>query len=275
MLAGCNQVYGLDATRPRDAAFFDGVDAPFGCPDRGGTPRYAPMLQQVVGGCSSYTANEADTFATAICRDTNGGASYPSESVGGGPFMRITSITDPIEQARLAPEGDELFVVVRASATTMRIDAYRRMTDGWKFSYTVDPGRALSSPIYIGTPTRGPQRRMMLSVYNGFSGFELQEIEFDATAGRVVGPKYGNELGFIPYFAPDLMPDGLRGYHGTINDPSELYFDRGSLAEPFTSARAIESVPGNNDAFITANCARIYIYSSDLRTLFYRVEQVP
>jgi hypothetical protein len=108
---------------------------------------------------------------------------------------------------------------------------------------------------------------MMISVYNNFSAYELSEIEIDATSGRIVHTYTPSEL---PggQMAPNLLPDGLRMYYPNYGQPLR-YFDRPSLDVIYSSPRTITSAPLLNEVFMTADCARLYIYSADLRSIFW------
>jgi len=269
-LAACNQVLGVSATRRIDAAplidaqLFDSpADAPFTCPGPGGTPQFKQVYHQVVSGCANYTESENHQRAISLCQGTNLYESDQGQAFQ--PIAELASVTaiDP----RLAPEGDELFVVVQAAPSSFSIEAYHRDTTGhWQHDFTVMTGVTLGNDVHIGAVTRGPTRRMMLSNYTAL--YTLYEIELDATSAHVVHQYTMAEIGTYVDYAPYLSPDGLRLYYSPTSQ-SMLYWDRPDLGSLFGSPRPVPTAPQVGESFITADCAQLYAYSVDLRTLFW------
>lgn len=154
VLAGCNQIFGLSKTHPidalpvidvPDAQYFDTpADAPFDCPPLGGAPAFKTTLHQYAQGCSNYTESEDEHWATAVC------ASVIEVAKDRAAFAPLTAVTAPMAaDPRLAPEGDELFVVSHPTVTISTIEAYKRdhTTDVWMHDFTVQSGLSLSANV--------------------------------------------------------------------------------------------------------------------------------
>jgi hypothetical protein len=229
----------------------------------GGTPQFKPNYHQVLSGCANYTESEDHQRAISRC---NGTQLYVSDH--GQAFQAIPELASVTAiDSQLAPEGDELFVVVQAAPGSLSIEAYHRDTTGlWQHDFTVMSGISLGNTVYIGTPTRGPTRRMMVSNYAGL--FDVYEIELDSTSGHVVHMYTATELGTMVYFAPFLSPDGLRLYYSQSSQPM-LYWDRPDLGTLFTSPRSVPTAPQVGEAFMTPDCAQLYAFSTDLQALFW------
>jgi hypothetical protein len=262
-LAGCNQIFGLSNTELVDGPPL--IDAKY----LGGTPQFSAELHQRASACSNYTETEDGRVEIAVC----GGAVAewdPTQGFVAIPALALTTAADP----RISPEGDELYVVTPQPPATSAIDAYRRDSTGqWQHDRTIDPGVALGNTVYLGAPTRGPTRRMVISDYNNFSMFDEYEIELDASSAHVFHHYTLAELGgALLYFAPYLSPDGLRMYYSAQAQPM-LYFDRPDIATVFASPRTVPTAPEVHEAFMTADCARLYLYSSDLQNLFWVQQQ--
>jgi len=275
-LTGCNWVFGISKTQLTDspaaidAKYFDApADAPFACPAPGGTPQFSVVLHQVPSSpCSSYTETEDHQHAVATCK---GAVSETDSSQTFQPIPVFAGVMN--SHPRLSPEGDELFVVMPASPSSSTIEAYRRDAGGqWQHDRTIDPGIPLGSTVYLGAPTRGPTRRMMISDYNNFTAFDAYEIELDATSAHVFYHYSMSELGVGIYLAPYLSPDGLRMYYSQQAQPM-VFYDRPDLATTFASPRMVPTAPRLDESFLTSDCARLYVFSPDLQSLFWVQQQ--
>src|SRR5205814_1840416 len=120
----------------------------------------------------------------------------------------------------------------------------------------------------IGTPTRGPNRRMLVGDHTA----NLQELEITNNAVTSV------DTGTTPvavYWSPNLTDDGLRlvmwgddGLGGQI----EYYLDRPDFQTPFAlHSLGTPGMPYSN-AVLTSDCGRLYFLSSGSLVMY--VEQL-
>jgi len=267
-LAGCNTVFSLEPTTQTylDAQYFDApVDAPFACPPLGAKPpRFANTLHQIPRNCAEYSASPSTGLATVLCQEISGyrieegpleGPFAPSAGIDAAPGL---SIAHP----RLAPEGDELFVVQAPSgAATGAIVVYARETDGsWRHAYELALAFPLAPSARIGRVSRGPRRRMMLDTFDGFA----YELEIDRTGATHEVARYdASKLGGGTYTeaAPNLSADGLRMVYDTYGATTPFfmgYADRSSIDLPFGPPFELETVPAVPDPVMTEDCSRIY-----------------
>ena len=266
-LAGCNTVFSLEPTTERisDARYFDApIDAPFACTPLGAAPpRYSRALHQITQDCTDYSASPSTGLATVLCRESTqvlveegplDGPFVPSVGIDSGPGLAVA-------HPRLSPEGDELFTIQSPSGGPGVLVAYARQSNGsWLRAYDVTIPFAVPSSARIGRVTRGPARRVMIGVYDGY----VHELEFDRTgASKEVGTYGPSNLGGANYTesAPNLSADGLRMIYDTYGDTTVLfmgYADRPNVDAPFGAPRELDGVPSVFDPVMTEDCSRIY-----------------
>lgn len=269
-LAGCNQIFDLRPTQAigtADAQYFDSpVDAPFTCPPIGAPPpAYSSVVRQVAQDCSDYTLSFTTGVATARCHAPNDHVATGPINEMVAPIAGMTSDPGGIQYVspRLSPEGDELFYL-RAVSNNSRIERRARAGDGsWSTPVALTPNVPTSASI--GTPSRGPVRRMFVK---SLPGADVTEIEIAADNTWSTIATYGyTDLGvFYATSTPSLSADGLRLVWSGQEVPSasdrSYYATRGSLAERFDSFENMMGVPGAISLFMTEDCANVYFYAA-------------
>ena len=259
-LVGCNEYYGLDSVGIRDARQFDG---PTSCPPIGGTLDFAPLVEQLLVDCSSYTASS--DLAIALCTEPgrNGVYGGPPE----GPLVWISEL----------PEATPLFLIydVKLSADgsllLMRIDdglgkqlrTYRLAGATWMRGADV-----ASAPAQTSNASRGPDHRIIGSSMGDAAMLELSDASGDWTAVRThpLAP-----LGLAFAFPLWLSGDGLRLVFFGNTTPTRVgstinYADRASTSDPFQTMQRL-AVAVTEDVFLSEDCSRAYF--SGLRSVFY------
>ena len=263
---GCNDFYGLDATRSRDAApkvFFDTPpDAPYACPGPGTAPRFRAQLGQLpVPDCRSYTPSHDWKNALAEC---------PTMGIMQGPLdgpLSVTISTDAgyLFEPRLFPEGDRMFV---KDAVANRVDIYTRTGTTWSSTSTIR-GTA-SGDWYISNPSRGPDRRAIVIEYTLEFGYAIIEL---VEQGGTWTPKPAYKLNNVTFGAyPSLSSDGLRMVFQATPIEGSFYAARATLDDPFDQPVALTTVPKQAaHPFLEDDCSRIYF--SALSTVLYLTQE--
>ncbi len=262
---GCNQVFGISETKPVDAApiidaqYFDApIDAPFACPPIGTPPQFSPSMHALPQRCENYSASS--DHAVAYCHDLARVAQGPVD----GPFTTISALVPVADISyagpRLAPEGDRLVVTEQTGSTSAALRVFQRgASDSWALAGTVNVPFALDFDVAVGTPTRGPARRMFINNNDGIH----RELALDASYQASVHATYTQaELGVMFTYGPlNMSADGLRIiYAGRSTTPGVdvvMYGERPSLADRFTVTR-LDVASAAHEPFMTDNCDRIY-----------------
>jgi hypothetical protein len=276
LLCACNQAFGIRETRASDASqvFFDApIDAPYQCPPIGTTPRFSSLLHQVIPQyCTDYSFSAASQRALAVCvtGPYSRGFIYQGTidgSLTAAPgFPTASDIT--VSQPRIDPEGEEVVLATFDLTNTVAPFAvFRAQTDG-SWSRLAD----LPIPQFgiVSGRTRGPNRHLL----------HRKNVQDDLDEWAEQSPGTWNKvnthrLAALGVTAVDelwISPDGLRVIMNartatTPNLGQVMYADRASMTDAFNAAVALDNVPAVHDAFMTEDCARIYL--SGLQQIFY------
>jgi hypothetical protein len=275
-LCACDQVFGLTATRPVDATFFDApLDA---APTCNGTPQFSPLLHQAVfQACLYYTTSEARDLAAAAC----GQGSYDDydgavdQVLSPATFMGGPRPGGP-ELPRLTPEGDELWGRFQVGPSSAVFSIFTHSGEH-QWSYSRD--LPITNPAMddsVGTPTR-KVAGVRHFIYWDHTNFQLVEYLYDGTTASLLRSYTPGELASSFVQFPQLSPDGLRLiFTGSLQtDPSNtvvtLYTQRATIADVFPPAVVLNTAPVTFDPFLTADCGRLY--TSGLGSIFYAQQQ--
>jgi hypothetical protein len=254
---------------------------PLGCPALGTPPRFSNKFHQVVDqDCVDYTTAADADLAMATCTGAGttavftGSIDQPLSNAG------ITA-PDPINvrRPRLFPEGngayivfdnydangdDELAEFQLANGTWQNVGVLA--LSQWTTTFTL--------PTYFGTPTRAPNRHIMVAacpdvICNDLVVHEL--VQKDDRSWIEPGAPYRDvDLGVVQITdAPNLSPDGLRMLllaEPTVGRSQTFYADRPSIDVRFGPLVLLDTLPENAD-FLTADCTRLYF--SGLGSIFY------
>ncbi|NVB77163.1 MAG: hypothetical protein HOV81_02105 [Kofleriaceae bacterium] len=275
-LAGCNSIFDLRPTQQIDAAYFDApVDAPYACPMLGTAPTFAASLHQyVLQECEGYSV-AANGRAAASCGGMAAG-SYRAVYVGEPDQMLQPATGIPLPSAgeadsydlpRISPDGEKLLV--------RHIDYDTAVVDMQYFARTSSGSWSmLAAPPFADRPFVSP-------LAQGPSGLHVLVAEFDSltwtewveegAVWRVASTHSQAELALPEIHSISITSDGLRAiiYGG---DPVGMYYsDRPSLESAFSPAQPMPTLPVSFDAFMTADCARVYL--SGLGYVFYVQQQ--
>ena len=261
-LGACNQLYGLEPTESI-AVFLDApIDAPFHCPNFGETPQFSRLLHQIPQTCVEWTGSLVSGKALAMCYE-------PLLQVAQGPiegpvvpivgFETVNKVH--FDAVRTLPDGDQ--VLIRRwdeSSVVGELRVYNRgANDVLTYSHEIKlpDGRTTDAFIRVGSPSRGPMRRM----FTNLTGLGLAEIEFDETGASTLIATYTEaDLGVQQFtgLPPNITGDGLRmTFLGSGGANAVFYSDRTSVTEKFRGARPIVGVPAI-DSFMTDDCERLY-----------------
>jgi hypothetical protein len=265
LLAGCNQLLGLDKTEHAPP------DAPPGCPPIGTAPVFSRCVHQVVSSaCSYYTLGPDVGIALAVCPASEiAGSTYMSGPIDGelSPIAILPSGANTTTALpKLAPEGDELVLQQTVSYTKPTFSTYRRNPADGTWSWAADlpiPGAGAHSTL-----SRGPSRHLLVSQTGGA---DMREYVRDSAGGwsEVLPPYAIGELGATPTTL-DLSPDGLRlVFTATTRDV--WYADRPAITARFSRGSMVAGVPRVSDPFLTEDCNRLYF--SGLDHILYEPER--
>jgi len=300
LACGCNQYFGVDSTKLIDAPPAVQVDAqvPPSCPALGTVPTFKNELYQMPARyCYGYSASDATNTGVALCNS----AVYAGAVEATMSPIPMSPLPTTPGFVRIAPEGDRLYVGVYQQVAPygtalheFAFDAAGATDRGSVFSYT-DGGYFTAS-----TPTRGPERSSVFSLYDtATSATALVEIVDTGAGWHELRRTPLADLGVTSLEEPSLSPDGLRlvftsygsgiiggggGGWETTSTPSNgaelppemvgqpdqplYYTDRPSRDQPFGPAQPLVTVPSFVQwPYLTEDCGRIYF--SALNTLFY------
>jgi hypothetical protein len=277
LLGGCDQLFqihevGSSSTDPDGGNGDSLVNAE--CPAIGaGPPVFRMGLREIVPReCYRYTTTEDASLASAMCNET---ASFTLEQGPvGGMLVPVTITSMPSNEtvvaAWLAPEGDVLVTrqyQMGTASVTHRIATYKKSGAGWTFDTEIfaDPNFATA-----GVPSRGPNRRVFVTQVVGASYREFEQQGDTWTLIEMgLWSEFGLPTGGIASSA-QLSTDGLRLVF--VNGFDVYYTDRTSLDAPWSMPIRIEGIGNGQDAFLTADCARIY-FSANNSVFFRELQQ--
>ena len=263
--AGCNQIYGLEQTRLVDAR-------PMGCPEIGTTLTFQSAPTTIINDrlLNYYQFDVGRTFAIAV----------KSNKVYRGaidqPLVETAISDDDLNHelgiARLAPEGDQIFVQIRNKQTdATTVERFDAAGDGMWTAIGPVTIKLADEFDRISAPSRreGGRRLLLLTRASvGFSKVVQELVEDDAGQWTTVGAPYAAfDLGVDAIFDPNLSADGLRlvfsGF-GFSGENAIYYTDRASVDERFHQASPVFSLIGNGQAlspFVDNDCDRMYFYA--------------
>jgi hypothetical protein len=258
-LAGCNQIYGLENTRPRDADV--AVDAPYSCPEPG-PPQFRGTPVNVITGLGliryySFALDRSRATAVQLMDLVEGAVDSPD--------MRPATLEPAIANvtvARLSPEGDELFVRRTLASPMFAIDRYARMGDRWVRAARVLTFDGAGNPEMSIPTARGAAPRRMLVKTASDVLVEYEEVAPDQWS-PVGAPITAADLDATTIDEPNLSPDGrVLVFRGQVEFSSTLlYSRRTSLAVPFGAAVVANPFFGSPvlvDPAIVDDCSRLY-----------------
>jgi hypothetical protein len=273
-LAGCNNIFDLRSTQQIDAAYFDApLDAPFACPAIGAAPAFSSFLHQhVLQDCTGYAITQTGR-AVASCRTAAGGPQGIYEGVVDEPLQPAAGLPpiqsegfDGYDYPRPSPDGQRLLIRhVDYNTGNADLSYYQRAGNAWS---------ALPPPPFAGhlaasTIAMGPTGYHVLVVESNF----LAWTEWIDEGGLWrAGPTHSSTVfGLHEIDALSMTSDGLRAIL-LSRDPSQMFYaDRSAIGDAFSAAQAMPTLPVNGDAFMTADCARVYL--SGLGYVFYVQQQ--
>jgi hypothetical protein len=271
-VAGCNQVYGLDATTPRDGA---PPDAPPGCPATGTLPvfRTTPRAVDIEMPASAYMLDVSARQALGYVAP----AGFQAAQLVRGPAdtedLEVMKVEPPsaiirFDAPRLAPEGDEMLVRSYSMQGAPQVERYRLDGSTATLASTLVFDVALpDGNFHVSAPTaRGSApRRMMLSRKMGATLFELVETGVDTWSTTQM--YLFAELGVTSIVLPHVSADGLRLVTRASASSGEnlvLYFDRPDVSSRFQLRGEIYKLIGNgfmDSPYLTEDCTRLYFYA--------------
>ncbi|MBL0220135.1 MAG: hypothetical protein IPQ07_40485 [Myxococcales bacterium] len=271
LACGCNQVFGLNETTSIDGSSPESLPPPPPpeCPAIGVVPAFRSRTTQLpVPGCISYTVGATHAMGVCAGEVSRGNIDQALSAV------TITPRPAYIIDTRVDPSLDRFLLtttVFESGRTNLVFFEYQLQPNGdWVGTRGYTLGQTASS---ISTPSGGSDR---LAVYGGSAG-ALVEIHDDGTGAGWVGrmdhviPEV-MAMGRV-IIQPSLSPDGRRLMFVVADDFSMetgvvYYADRASIADPFVTAHAVDSLPsGIGWPQMTADCGRLY-YAA-LGTVFY------
>jgi hypothetical protein len=262
LLAACNQVWDLDGTRLSNT--------PGECPSIGDVPQFRPGLLQVLSRiCGGY--NFASETAVASCYYSTPPNHFAIETGPiDGPLApadvpRAASIDHTI--ATLSRDGNRLYVRERdADANEHAIAVYRRSGSSWQMDPALrldlqGDGSAMFGPI----ATDGARDHVIVSRASWQS---VTEYVVDQTWTEV-RTQAATAFGSDEVHGLAMTSDGLRAiFKGVVmGNFKPFYTDRERIDMPFRAATILENVPYYDNAFMTDDCARIYV--SGVGSIFY------
>lgn len=264
-MCGCNQTFGLVPTELVDASLRADAppDAPPMCPPIGSQLRVTGVLTQVVRqNCYGYSASVPTHMAVATCyQSTEITAGYkPYEGRLDdtlGPIKIDAPANGYLDNARISPEGDEVYFRVYVS-TGYAIVVYHRDADGtWRSTGQLPI--ADTGTNYVTTVTRRPQRHIIVASGSTF----VEYAEDGAGNWPQVGSITYAALGITIASNPTLTADGLRlvfaGYPMGGPEYQIMYTERAEITGTFGPARPILDMPSQiYDVYLPEDCSRLY-----------------
>ncbi|MGE5184665.1 MAG: hypothetical protein ACM31C_21485 [Acidobacteriota bacterium] len=273
LACACNQTFGLNETRLRDAS---APDAPPSCPTQG-APLFSSVVHQIVfQHCIDYTLSRSAGRALALCADPGG----PGYHVADGPLDMPLSPSAGLETltyldgAVLEPDGNAALVYAYDGTSAAWRRYVRDNAGQWTLAATFAlPAMAITAPTTGATPHifGKPTSTFEEYVADGNGGwtvagtYTLQQLGVTANADHPTWTSDGLQL---------LLYDQLAN-----NEFAIAYTQRASLADRFGPVTYLDSLAAyaRNDSTETAayggvgamtdDCGRFYF--SALSSVFY------
>jgi hypothetical protein len=259
LLGACNQVFGLEPTQSVDARYFDAP--PSVCPALGSPPAFDDDLRQVLlQNCTDYTVS-ANGHALARCSNVIeegpvDGALAPALGLDPPPN---TTYLNP----RLGPDGASAVIRVFDKTSTSTRVYFATFTRSEAGTWSKTSELTLTNPFSSSSVSR--DGHILVTATGGIH-------ELATSNGTWTDLGVHSELGVtVLSDGVALSADGLRMmFVGQLvsNTPfALLYADRPTLDAPFSQAVLMPAVEYFPNAFLTADCARLYTWA--LGTVFY------
>jgi hypothetical protein len=261
VVAGCNQIYGLDETYLTDG------HVARRCPAIGETPVYTTAPQTLTSGefPFDYTFDEARTFAVAYRVNAGGIVEAPVDSADFVPLDLDADAGDRLFDPRVAPEGDQLVVRVQNAAGQWNLRLYTRSgVQSWQRGPTLT---SLLPAERCSTPSRRSTTDERRFIRLDPTGSELAEYTERVGVWSLVRTYDRATLGVSlqqQIEDPQLSPDGLRlvfTVREIVGRP--IYFtDRASIDDAFRPASLMLQLTGDSepqDPFMVQDCTRLYM----------------
>jgi hypothetical protein len=254
LLAGCNEVYGLDPTTRRDAAFFDaGVDALHECPPIGTPPQFSRRFRQVVTQvCTDFVVARTGR-ALGFCRVAEATFGI-AEGELFEPLTAALGFDAPgikYRFPRLSPDGETAIVAMVDTNDTVTFGVHARGDTSWTLDsqFTVT-GAQVSTVITTN-------RHVLVATPTG-----LQELVDDGSGFQ---PRMLHDLATLGVDALSdrlqVTADGLRvlAYGRRVAQPFQfLYADRANDTAPFSAFTPLPDLDFLVDGYMTEDCAHLY-----------------
>lgn len=254
LACSCNEVYGLDRTMGRDAAFFDaGIDAPHQCPPIGTPPRFSRRFRQVqTQSCIDFVV--ARTGRTlGYCRFESGFAI--AEGTLYGSMARAIGFDAPgitYFYPRLAPDGDTAIVRMTDPSTNITFGVFARDETAWSLRSQLPIANG-----FIATAVTSNQHVVVVTpsgleeLVDDGNGFQARSFQDYATLGiDMIGDRI------------QITADGLRllafARRAGHPDFQLLYTDRPNDTAPFSAFVPLPDLDFLADGFMTEDCAHLY-----------------
>jgi hypothetical protein len=256
VLCSCNEVYGLDPTVRRDAAFFDaGIDAPHQCPPIGTPPMFSRQFRQVLTQpCVDFVVARTNR-TLASCRDDDvsfkmfEGTLYQPMVLASGFDAPGTTFLYP----RLSPDGETAIVRIQDAAGTVTFAEFVRGATAWT------PRAQIPVAAIIATTSTTTNRHVLVGTLAG-----LQEL-VDAGNGFQATIMHGNAALGVAAISNyiHVTADGLRllvvGTPAGQAGSQLLYSDRATDNAPFAAMQPLPELDYLvGGSFMTEDCAHMY-----------------
>ena len=276
LVAGCNQIYGLDNTRVRDGSVKEFFDAPpdsaFTCPTTG-VPQFKFELTQVpILECTSYVPSRTWGKALTTCSAGSAGSEIRQGEIDKAVSKATLDTQVALFEPRLWPDGDQVFFENLAS---FQEEVYKRNPDEtWSFV-----GNAFPTNFFIDTtpPSRGPDRRVIRTEAMINTGiYQVTEMS-DATGSWQIHDEYPlTDPNVIGVFHPSMTSDGLRlvaeGQLAAGVGKAIIFASRPNVGVRFGRFEVLATVPkAASYPHLDDDCGKIYFSAVD--TVFF-LEQI-
>ena len=248
-------------------------DAAFYCPAAGSqtAPIFEPTVTTISTTCDHYVISRDSDTAMTECAGVGTKTLVEQATIEGAladamlPAPAIT--TADLQQPRIVPEGDEVFVrrYDTANPQLFFFDDYTRAGGGpWSFIADVTfPITGAQKQDEISVPSRGATRRVIYTSY-GATTSSLTELEGSGgTWQAVTGGVYtASQLQMNVVRHANLTADGLHLLVTGVSmqGASGLFIaDRRDTTMSFGTPVQITSIIGNvTDAYLTEDCGVLY-----------------
>ena len=265
-LSACNQTLGLHDVTLQDAI---PIDAPFACVPIGTTPRFSPVIHELIDqDCDDYLQLSSG-LAMGTCYFSGDADGSVSEGQGDSPLDRSSLVNMPkstYRTPRPSPDGDLMLVThaITTNVTFLRVEQHHREGAAWVYDTTPTFNAAFPQ---VGELARTPAGSLRVALVELSS---MEEWEY-TTTWTLEATYTAGDLGLDDVTYASLSEDGLRMLvtgtaPGRVNR-QVFYTDRPDGAARFRPAEMLDNVPASSTPYLSADCARIYI--SGLDAVFY------